>query len=137
MGVELVLSFAWRPRVAPRRSCLSGHEDTITGCVICPEDKYAVSSSQDSTCRVWEIRTGKCAHTLEHDDPVTEIKISKNGQFVISSTGEWLYLWNIRNGKLVKKFATDSHLVFRHDKRLYVYIMWWQSKRRCQHLERS
>jgi len=108
--VNLVLAFTWRGREAQKSSRLPGHEDDITNCVICPQDKYMISSSVDTTCRVWDLWAGKCLHVLQHQDPVIELRVSSSGQFVLSSTGESLYLWNIVHGELVKTFQSDAHV---------------------------
>jgi len=108
--VNLVLSYTWRGRVAPRKNRLLGHEDDLSGCVLGPEDKFIVSASQDSTCRVWDIRDGKCTHVLKHEDPIIELKMSQSGQLILASTGEWLHLWNINTGTLVKRFEVESHI---------------------------
>lgn len=64
------------------------------------------SASFDSTIRVWDPETGKCAHVLnKHSDPVYSVAFSANGQFLASgSFDRCLHIWSVKDGSLIKTY---------------------------------
>ena len=44
-----------------------GHRETIFGLSFSPDNKYLASASQDSTVRIWEVKTHRLIDTLEND----------------------------------------------------------------------
>lgn len=57
--------------------------------------------------RIWDTPTGQCLRTLVHEDnaPVTSVKFSPNGKFVLAWTlDSSVRLWNYVEGRCVKTY---------------------------------
>ena len=82
------------------RNLLQGHIDTVRGREIAfsPDGTKILSSSIDTTVRLWDTESGKLLHTLEgHTGLVTAISFSADGKYILSGSGDrtvrlWLAL---------------------------------------------
>ena len=64
---------------------------------------YAADDSQnDTTARVWEVKSGKNIATLEHQKIVTEIVFSPDGTRVATASGNKVNMWCTETWKAVK-----------------------------------
>jgi len=77
---------------------------------ITPNGEKSVSFSwMNNTCYVWDLSSKKCIKTLKHSKNIESIVISPNGKYIISVTvGKALFIWNLKNGLIVKKIKLDS-----------------------------
>ncbi|ETV95279.1 hypothetical protein H310_11180 [Aphanomyces invadans] len=63
------------------------------------------SASFDTTVRLWNVETGKCTSTLQHDNPVYAIAFSPNGEYVASgSISGAVQVWSMQTATVVKTF---------------------------------
>ena len=68
---------------------------------------YAADDSQnDTTARVWEVKSGKNIATLEHQKIVTEIVFSPDGTRVATASGNKVNMWCTETWKAVKTLDT-------------------------------
>lgn len=66
--------------------------NSLTGMEFSPDDKYLVTSP---TITIWNVETGEKIYGYI-SGTANNIYISKSGQFITSSIGNYLYLWNTR-----------------------------------------
>jgi GTPase SAR1 family protein len=68
---------------------------------ITPDGRFAVSGSEDTTVKIWELKTGTCIGTLEgHQNGVDSVAITPNGD-LIASTGfldRSVRIWDWKSG---------------------------------------
>ena len=75
-----------------------------------PKEKFIVltpPSSYDGLCRLWETNTWQCIKTIANPDnpPVSFVKFSPNGKYVLSSTlDSHIKLWDFNKGKCLKSY---------------------------------
>jgi WD40 repeat protein len=77
---------------------------------VLPDGQRALSASQDTTLKLWDIETGACLRTLEgHRLGVRSVALLPNGQHVLSSSYDTtLKLWDIETGECLYTFHGDS-----------------------------
>ena len=78
-------------------------------CIKYSPDGYSlVSSSEDNTCKVWEVLSGKLAHVIQgHTGKINTIQFSHDGKLLAScSEDKTCKIWNISCGK--PKNVSDS-----------------------------
>lgn len=76
----------------------SGHTDTITAVRLAPDHRSIVSSSMDTTVRLWRLGEQSCVQVFdEHTMGVTDVDITSNGSIAVSSSlDSTLTMWNIK-----------------------------------------
>jgi WD40 repeat protein len=96
------------------RQVFNGHTDAIANMAFSPDGKYIVTSSEDQTVRLWDVRTGQ--QIREFNDPnifyATEnirIAISADSRYVLTIRYAdveqlWASIWNIETGERVNYF---------------------------------
>ena len=76
---------------------LRGHTDDITALAISTKGERLVSSSDDRTVRVWNLRTGKLLQTLKgHNTAVISVAISPDGRRAVSGSKGELNFWELK-----------------------------------------
>lgn len=114
---------AWlvrRPAVEARwDNCvqtLEGHESIIRGIAFSPDGKYLASASYDTTVRLWDPATGALRSTLEgHDDGVTAVTFSRNGQLASASDNGSIRLWEPVTGVTSRIIHFDPPFMHSYD----------------------
>ncbi|MBN1411571.1 MAG: caspase family protein [Spirochaetales bacterium] len=90
-----------------------GHSGGVYSVDISPDEKYIVSGSNDTTIKLWDIKSGKEIRTFKHitgkqnedNSPVMSVAFSRDGRFIVSGgTGGVLRLWDDDSGTLVRSF---------------------------------
>ena len=60
-----------------------GHLNYVTSVAISPDGKYIVSGSNDSTIKIWDIKTAECLNTLEwHSSYLNSVTISPDRKYI-------------------------------------------------------
>jgi len=86
-----------------------GHTGAITGLDF--NGDILVSSSSDSTARVWDFGTGTCIHQLKgHYSDVSSVKLDDN-KIVTGSYDETIRYWDIASGKCRQKMMFPMGMV--------------------------
>lgn len=69
------------------------------------------SASFDTTVKLWDVETGVCSRTFEHQNPVYGVAYSPNGEFLASGTiGGIINVWSLKDGSLVKTYQTSGDI---------------------------
>jgi small GTP-binding protein len=92
------------PRDAPQSSTiLKGRGGGVNVVAITADGRLAVSGSDDSTVRVWEVATGRRVVTLEgHTDIVWGVAITADGRLAVSgSVDRTVRVWEVATGRCV------------------------------------
>jgi WD40 repeat protein len=67
---------------------LKGHTDYVSAVAITPDSKWAISSSWDKTCILWDLKTGQAIQVLKgHNEIVHAVAITPDGTKAISGSG--------------------------------------------------
>jgi len=92
----------WTPR-APARHTLSGHRSPITRVTFHPLFSVVVSTSEDSTLKVWDWETGEFERTVKgHTKAVADVDFDSKGNFLGASLSPFF------SSLFVRGTATDS-----------------------------
>eukprot|EP00736_Rhodelphis_marinus_P014369 Rmarinus@m.1200 len=80
---------------------LRGHQHVVHTAVFSADGKYLVSTSKDTTLRVWSVEEGTCCCTLEgHTDEVLSAALSPSGEIVVSSSSDkTIRIWDRETGE--------------------------------------
>jgi target of rapamycin complex subunit LST8 len=77
-----------------------GHTNNITGVAFHCEGKWMVTSSEDSTVRVWDTRSGLIQRSYNHSHPVNDVVIHPNqGELVSADRGGVIMIWDLGDNK--------------------------------------
>ncbi|XP_061166036.1 protein qui-1-like [Saccostrea echinata] len=77
------------------------HTERIT-CLCCDiKDRFLVTGSEDKSCKVWDLTTGKLTQVLvEHSTSVIRVAINSDGSAVISGANDGcIMVWEISSGE--------------------------------------
>ncbi len=75
--------------------------DRVFKIQLSPDGNLLASCSQDKTCKIWEIPSGKLVHTLRgHTSQVFSIEFSPDGKFLAScGWDKAVKIWEISSGE--------------------------------------
>ncbi|OCT88724.1 hypothetical protein XELAEV_18017354mg [Xenopus laevis] len=94
---------------------LDGHSATVQHCQFTADGKHLVSSSDDSTIRVWSLASGESLELRGHKEPVKCFKILQESQVFSWSFDGTVKVWDLITGKLRKEFICHSETVLSCD----------------------
>lgn len=97
------------PPGGPLIRTLTGHSDSVNAVAITPDGKQAVSGSDDTTLKLWDLATGSELATLRgHSSSVLAVAITPSGKQALSaSLDETLKLWDLLTGRIVATFGGE------------------------------
>jgi WD40 repeat protein len=74
--------------------------------------KLALSASEDSTLKVWDVKTGHELRTLQgHSHYVNKGSLSADGRLALSaSRDKILKIWDVETGALIVTFTCDAEV---------------------------
>jgi transcription initiation factor TFIID subunit 5 len=90
---------------------LSGHiSPSVNDVTWHPNCNYVVTASDDKTCRMWDIQTGKCVRLLSGSSRgLNKVKVSPSGRYVAGAGYDNVVrIWDLGNGRLVNELRPDS-----------------------------
>jgi WD40 repeat protein len=91
-----------------------GHGDAVHVVAVTPDDKLAISASDDHTMRVWDLSSGREADQLRsrhflsrHFDwiflPAISVAVTADGKRAISASDQrMLRVWDLASGNLLR-----------------------------------
>ncbi|HSN97584.1 MAG TPA: effector-associated domain EAD1-containing protein, partial [Candidatus Nanopelagicales bacterium] len=112
----------WDRASLRRIVALTGHTDYVTACVA-TRDGRVISASRDQSVRVWDLRSGACAHALgraeaglgatphgqEEQGWITALALRMEGREVLAAAGDGsLTRWDLRAGRCVRRFGAGQ-----------------------------
>ena len=89
---------------------LSGHVSPNVNCITWhPNCNYVLTASDDRTCRMWDIQTGKCVRLLSGSARgLNMVKISPSGRYAAGAGHDNIVrIWDLGNGRLVNELRPD------------------------------
>ena len=94
----------------------TGHTNRITDASFTPDARWLLTSSMDSSVRIWDLPTGKCVDWVLFEDAPTGIAPSPTGEFFATSHVDQLgiFLWANKASFSVPdigKTPTEPHLI--------------------------
>lgn len=92
---------------------LKGHTRSIYSVAITPDATKAVSTSRDSTLKIWDLATGANVRTLlGHTGAVSAVAITPDGRMAISASDDHsIKIWDLDSSK-------DSSYPYRHNRKI-------------------
>ncbi|CAN8066744.1 unnamed protein product [Agarophyton chilense] len=91
---------------------LRGHTQMVCFLSWSPDDQFLLSTSNDQTIRLWDMKTGECCRVFEkHTDPVTSCAWMPNGKtFVSGSQDQKLLEWNVESGEVIASYTVPNRV---------------------------
>jgi WD40 repeat protein len=124
----------------------TGHTSTVNDVSFTPDHKHLVTSSDDLTTKIWDLRSGRVLATLNlHKSGVTGADIHSSGNYILThSYDSTSILWDASNYKPINTFKTrdirDLEAAFHPHKNEVAYlgsnnsiVIWDISKKRISH----
>ncbi len=98
------------------------HDDIISTIALSADGRYALSGSDDTKARLWDLKTGELKFTWPHVSKVSKVQLSPDGRYAMTNAAsEGIYIWDTETGKLVRRLnkirATVASAVFSDDSR--------------------
>jgi WD40 repeat protein len=84
-----------------------GHTDSVGGIAFSPDGKNLVTSSADSSVRLWDVATGtEVRRFVGHPVNAFGAAFSPDGKYVVSSGRDGTArLWDVQTGREVRRFT--------------------------------
>ncbi|MEM0994222.1 MAG: hypothetical protein AAGI49_14375, partial [Bacteroidota bacterium] len=83
----------------------SGHTSYVSSVAFSPNGQYALSGSEDSSVKLWEVESGKEIRTFSgHTSYVSSVAFSPNGKYALSgSSDRSVKLWEVEANMLLEQ----------------------------------
>lgn len=87
---------------------LRGHQGLIYRLAWSPSGRYLATPSEDRTVLVWETRSGKVLHTLDHQHEVNSVAWSPDeGRLATCDDARYVSVWSRESGECIQSW--DDH----------------------------
>ncbi|MBI3795920.1 MAG: protein kinase, partial [Deltaproteobacteria bacterium] len=92
---------------------LTGHTRVVTAVSFSPDGRHIVSGSEDTTLRLWEMKSGQEVRCFTgHTNLVMSVSFSPDGRYIVSGSADTtLRLWEVASGQEVRCFTGHTNLV--------------------------
>uniref|UniRef100_UPI00398E8893 apoptotic protease-activating factor 1 isoform X2 n=1 Tax=Pristiophorus japonicus TaxID=55135 RepID=UPI00398E8893 len=94
---------------------LIGHMKCVQRCQFTSDGKTLISSSDDSTIRVWNWHTKECIVLEGHTEQVKNFKLLSKSQLLSWSFDGTVKVWNLISGEMLKSFECHDGAVLSCD----------------------
>ncbi|KAL7542044.1 hypothetical protein ACHAXR_011458 [Thalassiosira sp. AJA248-18] len=96
--------------IEPTKS-FKGHTSPVTQIAAIDEKRF-ISSSWDTTIRMWDAETGECMRTFRgHRDWVHAVSVLDSKHFISGSDDRTVKLWNVDKNECIRTFEGHSSFV--------------------------
>lgn len=86
-----------------------GHSNNITGVAFHCEGKWMVTSSEDSTVKVWDTRSGTQQRNYTHSHPVNDVVIHPNqGELISADRGGNIRVWDLGENRCTHQLIPED-----------------------------
>src|SRR5689334_18309058 len=83
------IRFAEPAETRPELILQAGHTGSVLCVAISPDGKWLASGGNDSTIKIWDLKTGRLLRTLYgHNAKVLAIAISPNSHYILSAADD-------------------------------------------------
>jgi len=91
---------------------LAGHHTQVNAVSVTPDGRYALSGSNDTSARLWNLSNGKCTLKLAQKNYVSDVCVSPDGQRALTgSVDGTAKLWDLITGKLLCTLTGHLNIV--------------------------
>ena len=89
---------------------LTDHTQRVVVVAFSPDGTKAVTGSDDTTARLWDVNSGELLHTFsEHTSGVWTLAFSPDGHTLATGSGDSLiHIWDVNSGDLINTLAGHS-----------------------------
>ncbi|MBN1234113.1 MAG: hypothetical protein JXA60_12220 [Candidatus Coatesbacteria bacterium] len=93
---------------------LTGHNKEVHDVKFFPNGNYCISTSQDSTARLWNLKTGVSEWTMiGHNNDVTSVSISYDNKYALTtSMDRTVKYWDLTKRSLIYTFTDHTDAVW-------------------------
>lgn len=93
----------------PLKTNLRGHEQRVNEIVVTSDDKFIVTSGEDSLINVWNTINLDCLHTLKMADKGPScLVLTPDEKHVIGSAKSSVGVWDIDSGEALQQFDNEG-----------------------------
>lgn len=95
----------WDVKTGKEIRRFSGHSDAVLAAKISPDGTMLATSSSDKSIILWDLSNGKQLHCMA-DQPgnVDGLAFNHQGTLLASGSGDTVCLWDVRTGKLARRW---------------------------------
>jgi len=106
-GADKFMS-AWDFETSQRTKKFQGHEGVVNSCSVSQNDQLVATASDDSTLRIWDMRTRKVAKVLSTPMASTCVSFNQDGlQLFSGGLDNEILVWDIRQGDV--QYSLQGH----------------------------
>ncbi|KAI9829282.1 MAG: TOR complex subunit lst8 [Phylliscum demangeonii] len=88
-----------------------GHTGNITGVAFHSDCKWMVTSSEDGTVKIWDVRTGGVQRNYHHGFPVNDVVIHPNqGELISCDRGGNVRVWDLAQNKCTHHLMPEEDI---------------------------
>ncbi|AAS50357.1 AAL009Cp [Eremothecium gossypii ATCC 10895] len=87
-----------------------GHRGNVTSIAFQQDNKWMVSSSEDGTIKVWDVRSPSVQRNYKHDAPVNEVVIHPNqGELISCDQDGNIKIWDLGENQCTNQLALEDN----------------------------
>jgi WD40 repeat protein len=88
--------------------------DTVYAVAFSPDGKYALTSSADTTAKLWEVVTGKEVRTFNgHTNTVYDVRFSPDGKYALTASADrTAKIWDVATGAEIRTLSGHTSAVW-------------------------
>ncbi|KAF9088973.1 hypothetical protein BGX23_006998 [Mortierella sp. AD031] len=89
-----------------------GHKKSVTGLQSDRLNRMVISGSLDGLLKLWDIKTGKCEHTMEMPSPITHLLLfTENNHLAVICDDLCIRIVDVENRRVVREFWGHSNRI--------------------------